>query len=46
MNWTLEELEPEIDAIRARINQHRRVLNEYFVNRQEEIDLAVTCAAA
>lgn len=46
MNWTLEELEPEIDSIRARINQHRRLLNEYFVNRQDEIDLAVTCAAA
>jgi MoxR-like ATPase len=46
VNWTLEELEPEIDSIRARINQHRRLLNEYFVNRQDEIDLAVTCAAA
>ncbi|MDP3277890.1 MAG: AAA family ATPase [Deltaproteobacteria bacterium] len=46
MNWTLQELEPEIDQIRARINQHRRMLNEFFVNRQDEIDLAVTCAAA
>lgn len=46
MNWTLEELEPEIDDIRTRINQHRRVLNEYFVNRRDEIDLAVTCSAA
>src|SRR4029079_18154464 len=44
--WTLEELEPQIDGIRARINQHRRDLREYFVNRGTEIDLAVVCAAA
>jgi MoxR-like ATPase len=44
--WTLNELEREIDAIRARILQHRRDLNEYFVNRAEEIDLATLCAAA
>ncbi len=44
--WTLNELEREIDAVRARINQHRRALREYFVNRDEEIDLATVCAAA
>lgn len=44
--WTLSELEPQIDAIRGRINAHRRDLAEYFVNRREEIDLAATCAAA
>lgn len=44
--WTLAELEREIDEIRGRILQHRRELNEYFVNRQEEIDLAAVCAAA
>jgi MoxR-like ATPase len=44
--WTLAQLEPEIDAIRARINQHRRELKEFFVNRDAEIDLLATCAAA
>jgi MoxR-like ATPase len=44
--WTLEELEREIDEIRARILQHRRDLSQYFVKRSEEIDLAIICAAA
>jgi MoxR-like ATPase len=44
--WTLEELEPDIDDIRARILQHRRDLSEYFVKRSEEIDLALVCACA
>ncbi len=44
--WTLNELEREIDDIRSRINQHRRELREYFVNRDEEIDLATICACA
>jgi MoxR-like ATPase len=44
--WTLRELEPEIDAIRGRINQHRRELREYFVKRDEELDLATVCACA
>ena len=44
--WTLKELEREVDDIRARINQHRRDLREYFVNRAEEIDLATVCACA
>jgi MoxR-like ATPase len=46
VNWTMAQLEPEIDGIRQRLNQHRRSLNEFFVNRRDEIDLAVTCAAA
>jgi MoxR-like ATPase len=44
--WTLRELEREIDAIRERINRHRRALDEYFVKRDEEIDLATVCACA
>ena len=44
--WTLEQLEPEIDDVRARIVQHRRGLKEYFVARDEEIDLAILCACA
>lgn len=44
--WTLDQLEPEIDDIRQRILQHRRGLKEYFVARDEEIDLAILCAVA
>jgi MoxR-like ATPase len=46
MTWTLEQLEPEIDAVRARIAGHRRELASYFVNRQTEIDLMTVCAVA
>jgi MoxR-like ATPase len=44
--WTLEALSREIEDVRARILQHRRELNEFFVNRAEEIDLATLCACA
>ncbi len=44
--WTLKELDAEIDAVRGRINRHRRMLDEYFVQRTEEIDLATVCACA
>jgi MoxR-like ATPase len=44
--WTLKQLEPEIDEIRARINRNRRTLAEYFIRRTEEIDLATICACA
>jgi MoxR-like ATPase len=44
--WTLDELELEIDPIRERILQHRRDLKEYFVGRNNELDLAVLCAIA
>ena len=44
--WTLDQLEPEIDDIRARIMQHRRGLKEDCVARDEEIDLAILCACA
>jgi MoxR-like ATPase len=44
--WTLDQLEPEIDDIRRRIQGHRKRLSEYFVKRSAEIDLAVVCACA
>jgi MoxR-like ATPase len=44
--WTLNELEAEIDAVRGRINGLRRTLAEFFVAKQEEIDLLTLCAAA
>ncbi len=44
--WTREQLEPEIDDIRARINRHRRSLATWFVNRNVEVDLMAVCAVA
>ena len=38
--WTREQLEPEIDDIRARLNRHRRSLSTWFVNRSVEVDPA------
>ena len=43
--WTLDELEPEIDDIRHRILQHRRLLNTFFVGRDTELELMSLCAA-
>ncbi len=43
--WTLDELEPEIDDIRHRILQHRRLLNSFFVGRETELELMSLCAA-
>lgn len=44
--WTMEELEPEIDAVRTRLLAHQRELKRYFVGRDLEIDLMLTAAAA
>ncbi len=44
--WTREQLEPEIDDVRARINRHRKELSSWFVNRSTEVDLMTICAAA
>ncbi len=44
--WTLDQLELEIDDIRGRILQHRRDLKEYFIARDEQIDLAMLCAVS
>jgi MoxR-like ATPase len=44
--WSLDELEPEIDAVRGRVLQLRRELGEYFVKRGVEIDLMILAAAA
>jgi MoxR-like ATPase len=46
MTWKLEELEPEIDDVRARIHRHQRDLREYFVGRDTELELATICACA
>lgn len=44
--WTRQQLEREIDDVRARINRHRKELATWFVNRSTEIDLMTVCAAA
>ena len=46
MSWSLEQLEREIDDVRARINRHRKELASYFINRQTEVDLMTVCATA
>jgi MoxR-like ATPase len=46
MTWTLEQLEPEIDEVRARLARHRREVASYFVGRQTEVDLMSVCAVA
>jgi MoxR-like ATPase len=46
MSWTLDQLAPQIDEVRARIARHRRELASYFVNRATEIDLMTICATA
>jgi MoxR-like ATPase len=44
--WTRQQLEGEIDDVRARIARHRRELATWFVNRAVEVDLLTVCAAA
>jgi MoxR-like ATPase len=44
--WTRQQLEGEIDDVRARIARHRRELATWFVNRAVEVDLMTVCAAA
>lgn len=46
MTWSFEQLAPEIDGVRARINRHRQELATFFVNRSTEIDLMTICAVA
>ncbi|MDP2340986.1 MAG: AAA family ATPase [Deltaproteobacteria bacterium] len=46
MSWTLQQLEGEIDDVRARINRHRLELASFFINRQTEVDLMTVCAIA
>src|SRR5262245_59961745 len=44
--WTLDELERDIDDVRARILRHGQDLGEYFVGRTLEIEMATLCACA
>ena len=45
-DWTLEELQPEVEELRGRINHFRTSLGRFFVKKQELIDLMVVAAIA
>ncbi len=45
-DWTLEELQPEAEELRARLNRFRTSLGRFFVKKQELIDLMTVAAIA
>lgn len=45
-NYTFEEIRPEVETLRQRINNLRRNLAQYFVEKEEMIDLMVVCTLA
>src|SRR5581483_6761620 len=45
-DWTLQDLQPEAEELRRRINRFRQSLGRFFVGKQEIIDLMVICAVA
>jgi MoxR-like ATPase len=45
-DWSLEELQPEAEDLRARINRFRTSLGRFFVKKQELIDLMCVAAIA
>ncbi len=45
-DWTLEELQSEVEDLRARLNRFRTSLGRFFVKKQELIDLMVVAAIA
>ena len=44
--FTIDEIEPEIDQIRARINTLRKNLHSYWVDKETIIDLMTLCTLA
>ncbi len=45
-DWTLAELQPEIEDVRSRLNLFRTSLSRYFVGKQHLIDLMMVAAVA
>jgi MoxR-like ATPase len=45
-DWTWEELQPEAEELRARINRFRTSLGRFFVKKQDLIDLMCVAAIA
>jgi MoxR-like ATPase len=44
--WSLKELQAEVEELRKRINHFRASLNRFFVQKQELIDLMVVAAVS
>src|SRR6187401_443583 len=44
--WTLKDLQAEVEELRKRINHFRASLSRFFVEKQEVIDLMVVAAVA
>lgn len=45
-HYTLEEVQPEVEELRKRLNNLRRRLGEFFVEKQEIVDLMVVATLA
>lgn len=45
-DWSLEQLQPEADEVRQRLNRFRTSLARYFVEKAELIDLMLVAAVA
>jgi MoxR-like ATPase len=45
-DWTLKDLQAEVEELRKRINHFRASLSRFFVEKQEVIDLMVVAAVA
>ena len=45
-DYTFEEIQPEVEEIRQRLNNLRRALSEYFVQKEELVDLMVISTLA
>ena len=45
-DWTLEELQADVENLRTRLNRFRKSLGRFFVQKQELIDLMLVAAVA
>src|SRR3954471_18924339 len=45
-DWKLDELKPQVEACRDRVNRARATLASFFVEKQEVIDLMAVCTIA
>ena len=45
-DWTFEELQPEAESLRTRLNRFRTSLGRFFVKKQDLIDLMLVAAVA
>src|SRR5574341_916912 len=45
-DWKQEELKPQIEAIRDKVNRARAALSSYFVEKNEIVDYMAICTIA